>query len=324
MTIQSLHVVHMDLRSLRYFTAVAEELNIGRAAKRLHLSQPPLTRHMQQLEAELGAQLLIRSKKGVRLTEAGEQLAEGARNMLALAQQTRERVQRAAAGELGQLDVGIFGSAAHQIIPRLLQRFQARHPGVKLVLHTMGAEDQVEALLHGRLSVGFNRLVADRDEIASEVVRRERLMVVTPTHHPLARRRGIGVEDLAPYPFLLFLKSRPNFMQHVLNLCRAAGFEPRVAHVVEDATTGVAMVAAGFGICIVPESVRTLRIEGVEFHSMAGEVTPIDLNCLYLRGTQSPLLRAFLEVVTEEREAHEQLDETPLVSSGQRGRRKAG
>jgi len=151
----------MELRHLKNFIAVAEELSIGRAALRLHISQPPLTRQIQQLEADVGAQLLLRTPRGVELTDAGRAFVAEARNILALAEQATERAHKIGLGELGRIDVGIFGSGIFGIIPKMLLAYRQSYPGVNIVLHSMNKGEQVAALRQHRLNVGFNRLLQD-------------------------------------------------------------------------------------------------------------------------------------------------------------------
>ena len=147
----------MDLRDMRHFLAVAEEGHIGRAAARLHLSQPPLTRHIQALEEKIGVALFVRTPKGMTLTDAGRTLLQETPNLLALAQQALERTRLAGQGLIGRLDVGLFGSGVLDVIPRILARFHQARPEVKIVLHNLTKDAQLQALRERRISVGFNR-----------------------------------------------------------------------------------------------------------------------------------------------------------------------
>lgn len=302
----------MDLRHLRYFIAVAEEENIGRAAARLHISQPPLTRQIQQLEEELGVRLFTRTPKGMELTQAGELFLEEARNIRSVVEQATERTQRAGQGKLGRLDIAIFGSGILGTIPRLLLAFRNDYPEVKTVLHTMTKAEQIEALRQRRITVGFNRMLAPLPDLATELVATERLLVAINEHHPLAREESVPFQALAEHPMVLFpTGARPNFMDKVMRLCEAAGFVPQVSQEVGDAVTGVALVAGGFGVCLVPESVTALTLPGVVFRPLqdAPANASIDLSCLYRADDQSPILSAFLETVRAFRDT--QTIETP-------------
>ena len=183
----------MDLRHLKYFIAVAEELNIGRAALRLHISQPPLTRQIQQMEEELGVALFIRTPRGVELTQAGEMFLEEARNIRALIERAIERTKRAGEGKLGRMDIGIFGSGILGAIPKLLHLFRDTHPDVEVVLHTMTKEEQIEALRQKRISVAFNRMLLPLPDITSELILREPLFLAIRQEHPLL---GKDLQDL--------------------------------------------------------------------------------------------------------------------------------
>lgn len=296
----------MDLRHLRYFIAVAEEENIGRAAARLHISQPPLTRQIQQLEEELGVRLFNRTPKGMELTQAGELFLEEARNIRAVVEQATERTQRAGQGKLGRLDVAIFGSGILDAIPKLLLAFRNDYPEVKIVLHTMTKAEQIEALRQRRITVGFNRMLAPLPDLATELVATEPLMLAVNESHPLAREKSVSFAMLAEHPMVLFpTGARPNFIDKVMRLCEEAGFVPKVSQEVGDAVTGVALVAGGFGICLVPESVTVLTLPGVVFRTVddAPANARIDLSCLYRADDQSPILSAFLETVRAFRNA---------------------
>ena len=290
----------MELRHLKYFIAVAEEQNIGRAAARLHISQPPLTRQIQQLEEELDVQLFVRTPKGMEITQAGTLLLEEARNIRSLVEQATERTQRAGQGKLGRLDVAIFGSAILDAIPKLLLSFRNSYPGVKVVLHTMTKAEQLEALRQRRITVGFNRMLAPEPDIGTELVTLEKLLLAVNESDPLADWPDIPFAELAHHPLVLFpTGARPNFIDKVMALCTECGFTPSVSQEVGDAVTGVALVASGFGVCLVPESATTLRFPGVVYRALR-DVPPqgvVDLTCIYRRDDQSPLLGAFLETV---------------------------
>jgi DNA-binding transcriptional LysR family regulator len=291
----------MELRHLRYFCAVAKELNIGRAAATLHISQPPLTRQIQQLEDELGAQLFKRSVKGMALTDAGRTLYADAKNILALADLATERTRRAAQGLFGRLDVGIFGSGVFDVVPRVLLRFRQAFPDVKVVLHTLDKTEQVEALRERRITIGFNRVVPKFPGIGSRVVMWEKLVVGLHETNPLARRKTLSLRDLADQAFVLFPSvARPKFSDFIINQCQKHGFTPRVEQVVGDAVTGVALVASGFGSCVVPESVMAFQASGVVYLPLE-ESPPImlDVSCLYREDDDSVILRALLQIIEE-------------------------
>ncbi len=290
----------MDLRHLRYFVAVAEEKNIGRAAVRLHISQPPLTRQIQQLEEELGVQLFNRTPRGMELTPAGELLLDEARNIRSVVEQATERTQRAGQGKLGRLDIAVFGSGILDAIPKLLLTFSRAFPDVKVVLHNMNKEAQIQALRQKRIDAGFNRFISPLNDIANEVVTTERLLLAVNEASPLAHQASIPLRALADYPLIVFPSGpRPSFVDNVMSLCQQAGFTPNVAQEVGDTVTGVALVASNFGVCLVPESATMLALCGVVYRPLTDlpENAGVDLNCIYRSDDPSPLLRSFLDTV---------------------------
>lgn len=289
----------MDIRHLKYFIAVGEELNIGRAANRLNISQPPLTRQIHQLEEELGVELLTRTPRGVELTQAGEFFLDEARNILALMSLVSERTKLAGKGKLGQLDIGIFGTGILSAIPKLLQVFRDKHPEVQVVLHTMTKDEQIQALRQKRITVGFNRLIADLPDIQSDLIMREPLYLAVNSNHPFAQKNSVHIKDVVNQPLVMFpTGARPNFVDKVIELCSGAGFAPKISQIVGDAVTGVALVSAGFGMSLVPESVISLKPAGVTYLPFADDKkASIDLSCLYRREDNSPLLMEFLAAI---------------------------
>lgn len=286
----------MELRHLRYFVCVAEEQNIGRAALRLHISQPPLTRQIQQLEEQVGALLFKRTSRGVELTDAGRVLYDEACSILAQAERAAERTHKAALGLLGRIDVAIFGSGIFGVIPQLLRRFREAYPEVSIALHTMTKEEQIDALRHRRITVAFNRLVRPTEGLCCETILAEPLFVAVPEGAPLAARTAIAIEELHDQPLVLFpTGSRPSFIDRVHEMCRAAGFVPLVAQEVGDVVHAVALVGTGFGATIVPRSATFIRIPGVTYRSLLHCAIPqVDLCCIYRSSDDSQILRAFL------------------------------
>lgn len=285
----------MSLRQMKYFVAIAEELNIGRAAKRLHLSQPPLTRHMHQLEATIGAPLFTRTRLGVELTGAGQVFLAEARQVLALAERAQERASLAGHGRLGRLDLGVFGSNV-LALPPLLARFRRKHPLVDIMVHTLSKAEQVEALRERKIAAGFNLLGSKLVDIESTVVHVDPLMLAIPAREPVARRASVPLAALAGLPLVIYSSGpRPNLMDVVFALCREDGFEPRLAQEVVDSVTAIALVAAGFGVCLVPQSATHLRLDGVVYRKIQRTPPPmIELHCIHRQDETSPLVKAFV------------------------------
>jgi DNA-binding transcriptional LysR family regulator len=297
----------MDLRQLKYFIAVAEELNIGRAALRLHISQPPLTRQIHQLEEDLGVQLFIRTPRGVELTQAGEMFLDEARNIRSLVDRALERTRRAGQGKLGRLDIGIFGTGIFDAIPRMLQLFRESHPDVRVVLNTMGKDEQIEALRQKRIMVAFNRIITPPPDLQTELIIRERLFLAVNETHPLSQQASVSFMELAKHPLVLFpTGARPNFVDRVIELCRHKGFDPDISQVVGDAVTGVALVAGGFGLTLVPRSATTLSLPGVVFRPFDDlDSATVDLSCIYRKDDESAVLHAFLASIRKFRDAQD-------------------
>lgn len=288
----------MEFRHLRYFLVLAEELNFNRAAARLHISQPPLTRQIRQLEQDLGVELFLRTPKGVELTDAGRLFREEAGRLVSLAERATERTRLAGAGKLGRLDVGIFGSAVLNVIPRMILNFRRLYPDVSVLLHNMNKTEQIEALREGRITIGFNRVLPPAPDIVVETVLKEKLIVAINRNHELSHAREVAIADLAGQPMIIFPSApRPSFADQVYTMCHGAGFAPQVVQEVGDAVTAAALVSSGFGICVMPESAISLQLPQVIFRRLSWPHPTIDLDCLYHRNDQSPILNAFLDIV---------------------------
>lgn len=294
----------IDLRKLKYFVEVATEGNIGRAALKLNISQPPLTRQIQQLEEDLDVSLFERTPKGMTLTPAGQLFLTEARNILGLVDLATERTQRAGAGQLGRLDIAIFGTAILDVIPQVLLRYRDLYPDVNVVLHTMDKKEQIEALRQRRISVGFNRILAPLPDMESEPLLTEPLLLAINTNLGHPPNAPFDFQALQHMDLILYPAQTPSsFGGRVLELCRQAGFEPNVAQAVGDAVTGVALVASGFGVCLVPECATTLKLPGVRYVELINTPphTSVDLSCIYRADDQSPILQGLLGVVREVR-----------------------
>jgi LysR family transcriptional regulator, benzoate and cis,cis-muconate-responsive activator of ben and cat genes len=291
--------MRVDLKQMRQFLALAEELNFGRAAERLHMAQPPLTRNIRALEEELGAQLFVRTAKGAELTQAGHALLDEVPNILVLARRAEEQAQLAGSGHVGRLDVGIFSSGILNVIPRLLAQFHTDRPDVKIGLHNMSKADQIVALRERRITIGFNRLVPDEADIAVEWVQREPFLVALYEGHPLCGKKSVSLSDLDNERMILY----PNALVHglaqeVAAAFRSEGFRLRVEQEVEDVVTCIALVASRFGVCVTTESAANLRLPGVVYRPLRSKLLrDIELSCLYRRGDSSPILLAFLDVI---------------------------
>jgi DNA-binding transcriptional LysR family regulator len=289
----------MDIKQMRYFLALAQELNFSRAADRLHITQPPLTRQIHTLEEELGTQLFVRTAKGAQLTAAGQTLLEEVPNILMLAQRAEERTLLAGQGFAGRLEVGIYSSGLLNVIPQLLKEFHQERPGVKIGLHNMAKVEQITALRERRITVGFNRLVPETDGIVVEPVLREPFLVAFHQGHRLEGKKSISLRDLEDQPMILY-PSAPvhGLAQEVAAAFRDEGVRLRIEQEVEDVVTCIALVASGFGMCITTESAANLRLPNVIYRPLKSErLRHIELSCLYRRDDRSPVLQAFIALI---------------------------
>lgn len=289
----------MDIKQMRYFLALAEEGNFGRAAERLNMAQPPLTRHIQQLEAQLGTALFLRTPKGATLTAAGETLLAEVPNILALAKRAEEQTRLAGEGYVGRLDVGIFSSGILNAIPRLLAAFHTARPDVKIGLHNMSKAEQIVALRERRITIGFNRLIPDAPDIAVDWIHREPFLVALYEGHPLCSRTSLTLQDLDNERMILYPTApMPGLAEEIAAAFRAEGVALRVEQEVEDVVTSIALVASRFGICVTTESAANLRLPGVVYRPLKSpRLRTIELNCMYRRDDTSPILAAFLDLI---------------------------
>lgn len=290
----------MELRHLRYFVAVAEELHFTRAATRLGIAQPPLSKQIRALEEEISVKLFHRTKHRVELTHAGRLLLDRARDILSLTDRAIRAAQRASGGETGHVAVGISPPADLVFIPKLLPLFRQRFADIDITLHSMTEPMQLPALREGQIAVGILRLPIDDSQLAVETVLREPLVVVLPTNHPLARRRRIPLTALAHEPHILFRRHlSPRYYDLILSLYHRAGFSVRIVEEVDVIQTQLALVAAGLGVSIQAASVQALGRAGIVYRPLDGKIPLVELGVIYRRDNRSETLQQFLNIVRE-------------------------
>ncbi|MEG4013016.1 MULTISPECIES: LysR family transcriptional regulator [unclassified Microcoleus] len=289
----------MELRHLRYFIAVAEELNFTRAAEKLHMAQPPLSQQIQHLEAELGFQLFRRTKRTVQLTAAGQVFFEESQKIMQQVDRAIQLGRQTSRGELGQLTVGFVSSAAHNVVPPILQAFRTRCRAVKLELHELTTNEQLQRLREGRIDIGFVRPPVEEDGINSEIVFREPLMVALPETHPLTDRPYVELRELSGEPFILFGRSQaPGLYDAIVSLCQQAGFSPIAGQEAIQMQTIISLVAAEMGVAIVPASMQNFQRRGVVYKSLP-ESTCMVAIALIWRNHPTAAVQRFLEVVRQ-------------------------
>lgn len=294
----------MELRHLRYFVAVAEELHFGRAAERLGISQPPLSQQIQALEEELGARLLERTNRRVALTEVGRLFLAEARQVLAQSDKAVQLARRAQRGEIGELKIGFTSSAPFtSTIPRSIFAFRQAYPAVHLELLEMSSRQVVAALQERRVQVGVIRPLALPEGMDRTELFREPLVAVLRADHPLAQGRdgGIGLAELAEEPFVYFPVSfGTGLYDQLLELTRQAGFTPRIAQEAGEAMTIIGLVAAGLGVSVLPASFRRMRIDGVVFLELLDPGATSAVWLVRRSRERSPQALAFVELLTRE------------------------
>ncbi|WP_047712403.1 LysR family transcriptional regulator [Pseudomonas lactis] len=292
----------MELRHLRYFIAVAEELHFGRAAQVLGISQPPLSQQIQALEHELGARLFERTNRRVELSEAGRLFLQEARLVLAQVDKAADVARRAQLGELGELKIGFTSSAPfNSSIPQAIFAFRQAFPAVHLNLQEMSSTQVAESLVDESIQVGLMRPLPLPDSLNVIELMREPLVAVLSAGHPLAQgsERGLHLEQLAEEPFVFFPRSYGSGLYaQLLNLARDAGFSPHFAQEAGEAMTIIGLVAAGLGVSVLPASYQRIRIDGVVYRTLLDPQAVTAVWLVQRKGAQTPMAKGFVELLT--------------------------
>ncbi len=285
----------MDLRHLRYFTAVADTLHFGRAAERLHMAQPPLSRAIRVLEEELGTRLFDRSTRGVRLSAAGAALLPEARRLLRGADALRAGARHLAQGEVGTLSIGFISAAAYGIFPDIVRSFRRTHPGVELVLREATSDAQPRALRAGDLDLGFVLPGPVDPALAYIPLTWEPLVAALPANRRWPTR--LPLSTLANEPFVLFPREAGAWLYDaIVSFCRRAGFVPRIEQEAIQMQTIVSLVAAGIGVALVPASLERMRRTGVVYRALTEKSPAVEIGLAHRARDDSPLIRALVAV----------------------------
>lgn len=288
----------MDLRLLRSFVALADELHFGRAAARVHVVQAAMSQQIRALEEEIGARLFDRTTRSVQLTEVGRVFLPEAQGVLAAAERASSLAKRAARGALGDLRVGFASAAGFSPLPQALDAFKKACPDVRVRLVQQGTQRQLEALHSGELDVGLALAPADVGVFASRVLSEESLMVVLSTRHRLAHRKRLRLRDLASEPIIWMVnRSEPQLRRHYVELCEARGFHPNIAFEVDQIATMLGLVAADLGVSHAPRSAKRLRPQGVRFIPLRPRI-PSAVQLVWDPANPSPVLERFLAVTS--------------------------
>lgn len=249
----------MEFRQLRYFVSVAQELHFGRAAERLQITQPALSKQIRVLETELGIGLFIRTKRTVKLTQAGEVFLEQAQQLLVYAEEAVKLAKRTALGEVGRLSVGFTATATYTVLPELIGRFRVHYPQVEVEMLELSTEAQVTALNRGQIDLGFLHPPIDARGLELYPILAEEFVVVLPQQHHLLHKQSLSLKDLAAESFILHPRSEGPFLYDgFLKLCHQAGFYPQIVKEVNAHQTRICFVAAGIGITFIPAGMQRL------------------------------------------------------------------
>ena len=283
----------MESRSLIYFIAVAEAKNLGRAAARLHITQPALSRQIQSLEEELDVSLFIRTVAGMELTSSGIALLQHARNIRSELELAKKNAQRAQKKEQQKLDVGVYGSAIFAILPRLFSLFSQFFPDIELALHSVPKQYQIESLRRGEIQIMFDRLLPEEPGLIQEVVYLETVYLALPQNHRLAQCESVKRHELKDEVFIWGTDGKS-----VARLAKMLGFNPNIGGSGDSYVTAVAMVGSGFGVVLAPQSCLSMQIPNIVYRPLADapELT-ISLQCMYRENDRTPQLQSLLEVI---------------------------
>ncbi|MDJ0594098.1 MAG: LysR family transcriptional regulator [Pleurocapsa sp. MO_226.B13] len=287
----------MELRHLKYFVAVAEELHFGKAAAKVKITQPVISDQIRRLERELGVKLFFRTKRIVQLTEPGKILLEEARQILSRVEKAVVKVQKAERGELGSLIIGYTGPALYTLLPKIIKTFQNSYPQVELRLKEICTNEQVTALNAGDIEVGFLHPPVDGNfEFISMM--REKMVLALPEDHPLTSYTYVPINKLSDQSFILFpQKVGPHLYGHIFSMCQQAGFTPKVVQEVTPQPTMIGLVAAGIGVSFVSNSLQNLNRPGVVYRELDVATPELELVAAWKEDRVSSVLRKFLQVL---------------------------
>ncbi|MBD2614935.1 MAG: LysR family transcriptional regulator [Nostoc sp. ZfuVER08] len=289
----------MELRHLRYFIAVAEELHFSKAAERLHIAQPPLSQQIQQLEAQLGVELFHRkTKRQVQLTEAGQVFLQEAYQLLAQLQKAIELTQKIGRGEKGQLRIGFTSLVTYNLLPLILRQFREQFSEVELILQELTTTEQERSLQESRIHIGFAHPPLEDNTLNQKCIQQEALIVALAETHSLAERENISVSSLVNENFIMFPRHLGSGLyDQIVSLCQQGNFSPKVTQEAIQMQTIIGLVSAGMGIAIVPSSLQNLQRNGVVYRSFEEKTPLVETAIVWREEDITPVLRKFLQVV---------------------------
>jgi DNA-binding transcriptional LysR family regulator len=288
----------MELRHLRYFVAVAEEQNVRRAAARLHVSQPPLTRQIRNLEDEIKVKLFERSKQGVQLTGAGRIFLDEARQILEHSERAVRSAQDARRGDIGRLRIAVPPMAMDRMLCRVLRQVRRRYPKMALQIQETPAPHQFRILLERNVDLIYCNFRSTDANVVFKPIRRAAMCVVLPPGHLLSRQRRVPLRELTEEPFIAPSRHATAYYDWYISLCRNAGFDPKIAQEADSAQSLLSMVSAGIGVALVPETLRVFQTAAdVEIRELFPDTPYLTFYLAWRRDDPSPALKAFLEIL---------------------------
>lgn len=293
--------MNLELRHLRYFVVLAEELNFARAARRLHMTQPPLSQQIMQLEDQMGTPLFIRGRRPLRLTDAGSELLVQSKRLLEHADNVVLSTKQAGRGERGNLTIAFITGSLPYLFPAIINRYTSKFPNVNLNLKELVSPFQRDALHTGSIDVGIMRPLQDEPNFETRILLKERMLVALPANHRYAQRQAIELEELAQEPFVSFDRKEANYFDVITTrIFGQIGSAPKIVQTASQMYTVLATVAAGMGLTFVPESAKALSFPGVIFREIAF-ATPIyaELALGWRRERVQPVLTNFINTALE-------------------------
>ncbi|MGA0543102.1 LysR substrate-binding domain-containing protein [Neotabrizicola sp. VNH66] len=286
----------MEFRQLRYFLAVAEELHFGRAATRLDMAQPPLSRQIAGLEEALGVQLFDRSRSQIRLTQAGQVLQDHARQIMDRLDTARRETRLVGAGGAGRLRIAFVGSASHGPLPMLIKAYRATYPEVELALSALNNAELHRALITREIDIAVARPELKDEEFRRELLFREKLILALPEDSPLAAAETVRFADLSDQTFVLYpRRPRPSYADVVLGICEREGFKPAGLELTQDFQSAISLVSVGVGLSVVPESVSRTTRPGVIYRPYSGHNPGTGLTVHARLDNRAPQVLNFME-----------------------------
>ena len=288
----------MELRQLKYFIAVAEELHFGRAAESLHLSQPALTKQIQALEDSLKIQLLKRTKHSCHLTMAGQKFLEKARRILEEIEESIQVTRQVADGQMGRVRIGFTEATLYSLAPNIFKTYREHYPQVNLILTSSGTEANVEALRTYRIDVGFVYLPIREPSLSVYPLYEEAYVAALPSSHRLARQKEISLQSLANQPLIFYPRSlAPVLYAYFIQCCEQAGFLPNIVQEAEPSQTSLGLASAGVGITFVLSAMQNLSVKGIVYRPLVGNFLTLKLALTWRGGESSPVVHEFIKVL---------------------------